>query len=73
MCYIWQDTSSLGVVVVRQCGYTATVKVNGDVKKGRSCVQDIEIEEQPDGGSNALNINRFVTYLCVVANVNLTV
>ncbi|XP_073299346.1 protein REDUCED CHLOROPLAST COVERAGE 3-like [Primulina huaijiensis] len=51
------DISSLGVVVVRQCGYTATVKVNGDVKKGRSCMQDIEIEEQPDGGSNALNIN----------------
>ncbi|KAI3455290.1 hypothetical protein Pfo_030825 [Paulownia fortunei] len=51
------DTSSLGVVVVRHCGYTATVKVVGDVKRGRSLLQDIDIEDQPDGGANALNIN----------------
>ncbi|XP_073301912.1 protein REDUCED CHLOROPLAST COVERAGE 3-like [Primulina huaijiensis] len=51
------DTASLGVVVVRQCGFTATVKVDVDVKKGGSCMPDIEIEDQPDGGSNALNIN----------------
>ncbi|KAL6497084.1 hypothetical protein OROGR_029013 [Orobanche gracilis] len=51
------DTSSLSVVVVRHCGYTATVRVVGDVKKGRSLVQDIDIEDQPDGGANALNIN----------------
>ncbi|GFP92014.1 clustered mitochondria protein [Phtheirospermum japonicum] len=51
------DTSSLGVVLVRHCGYTATVKVVGDVKKGRSLAQDIDIEDQPDGGANALNIN----------------
>ncbi|CAA0816455.1 Tetratricopeptide repeat (TPR)-like superfamily protein [Striga hermonthica] len=51
------DTSSLGVVVVRHCGYSATVKVVGDVKKGRSLSQDIDIEDQPDGGANALNIN----------------
>nr|AWY63024.1 tetratricopeptide repeat-like superfamily protein [Erythranthe lewisii] len=51
------DTSSLGVVVVRHCGYTATVKVAGDVKRGRSLLQDIDIDEQPDGGANALNIN----------------
>ncbi|KAL3633072.1 hypothetical protein CASFOL_026056 [Castilleja foliolosa] len=51
------DTSSLGVVVVRHCGYTATVKVVGDVKKGRSLAQDIDIEDQPDGGANALNVN----------------
>ncbi|KAL8042966.1 hypothetical protein ABFX02_09G087500 [Erythranthe guttata] len=51
------DTSSLGVVVVRHCGYTATVKVVGDVKKGRCLLQDIDIDDQPDGGANALNIN----------------
>ncbi|PIN14359.1 hypothetical protein CDL12_13021 [Handroanthus impetiginosus] len=52
-----QDTSSLGAVVVRHCGYTATVKVVGDVKKGKSLLQDIDIEDQPDGGANALNVN----------------
>ncbi|KAL6507004.1 hypothetical protein OROHE_022139 [Orobanche hederae] len=52
-----RDTSSLSVVAVRHCGYTATVKVVGDVKEGRSLVQDIDIEDQPDGGANALNIN----------------
>ncbi|KAL3819178.1 hypothetical protein ACJIZ3_005083 [Penstemon smallii] len=54
---IVHDTSSLGVVVVRHCGYTATVRVTGDMKKGKSLIQDICIEDQPDGGSNALNIN----------------
>ncbi|KAA8540510.1 hypothetical protein F0562_024571 [Nyssa sinensis] len=51
------DTSSLGVVVVRHCGYTATVKVVGDVKKGKCMDQDIEIDDQQDGGANALNTN----------------
>ncbi|KAG8379796.1 hypothetical protein BUALT_Bualt07G0126600 [Buddleja alternifolia] len=51
------DTSSLGVVAVRHCGYTATVKVVGDVKRGKSLSQDIDIEDQPEGGANALNIN----------------
>lgn len=54
-----QDTSSLSVVVVQHCGYTATVKVVGDVKSGRGHLQDIEIDDQLDGGANALNINRF--------------
>ncbi|PSR89332.1 Protein TSS like [Actinidia chinensis var. chinensis] len=51
------DTSSLGVVVVRHCGYTAIVKVVGDVKRRKFMEQDIEIDDQPDGGANALNIN----------------
>ncbi|CAI9113954.1 OLC1v1037516C1 [Oldenlandia corymbosa var. corymbosa] len=51
------DTSSLGTVVVRQCGYTATIKVTGNVKKGKNSIHDIEIEDQPEGGANALNIN----------------
>ncbi|KDP37052.1 hypothetical protein JCGZ_06108 [Jatropha curcas] len=51
------DTSSLGIVIVRHCGYTATVRVVGDVKKRNIEAQDIEINDQPDGGSSALNIN----------------
>lgn len=51
------DTSSLGIVIVRQFGYTAIVKVVGDVKKGKLMSQDIQIDDQPDGGANALNIN----------------
>ncbi|CAA2995513.1 TSS isoform X1 [Olea europaea subsp. europaea] len=54
---IVHDTSSLSCVVVRHGGYTAIVKVVGDVKRGKSLAQDVEIEDQPDGGANALNIN----------------
>lgn len=49
----------MGTVVVRQCGYTATVKVVGDVKKDRYNSQNIDIDDQLDGGANALNINRY--------------
>lgn len=59
--FFLQDTSSLSCVVVRHGGYTAIVKVVGDVKRGKSLAQDVEIEDQPDGGANALNINRFIT------------
>ncbi|XP_058213810.1 protein REDUCED CHLOROPLAST COVERAGE 2 [Rhododendron vialii] len=53
-----QDTSTLGVVVVRHCGYTAVVKVVAEVNwEGRAVPQDIEIEDQPEGGANALNVN----------------
>lgn len=52
-----QDTSSLSLVIVKHCGYTATVKVVGKVKAGRDENQDV-IDDQPDGGANALNINR---------------
>lgn len=45
-------------MVVRHCGYTAIVKVVGDVKRKKFMAQDIEIDDQPDGGANALNINR---------------
>ncbi|KAJ1410088.1 Tetratricopeptide-like helical domain superfamily [Sesbania bispinosa] len=54
---IVNDTSSLAVVVVHHCGYTATVRVVGNVNVRKPIVQDIEIEDQPDGGANALNIN----------------
>ncbi|XWS27240.1 hypothetical protein CRYUN_Cryun26dG0097700 [Craigia yunnanensis] len=52
------DTSTLGVVVVRHCGYTAVVKVSADVNwEGNPIPQDIDIEDQPEGGANALNVN----------------
>ncbi|KAK6135634.1 hypothetical protein DH2020_030619 [Rehmannia glutinosa] len=52
------DTSTLGVVVVRHCGYTAVVKVSAEVNwEGNSIPQDIDIEDHPEGGANALNIN----------------
>lgn len=58
-----QDTSTLGVVVVRHCGYTAVVKVSADVDwEGKPVPQDIDIEDQPEGGANALNVNRLAYY-----------
>ncbi|KAL7228044.1 hypothetical protein ACSBR1_022840 [Camellia fascicularis] len=54
----WMDTSTLGVVVVRHCGYTAVVKVAAEVNwEGKLIPQDIDIEDQPEGGANALNVN----------------
>lgn len=49
----------MSMVSVRHCGYTAIVKVVGDIKVDKSLPLDIEIDDQPDGGANALNINRF--------------
>jgi protein TIF31 len=66
-----QDTSILGVVIVKHCGYTATVKVSGRTKDGNGgkqtsdiCdhldgISNVDVDDLPDGGSNALNINRF--------------
>ncbi|KAB2034621.1 hypothetical protein ES319_D04G098600v1 [Gossypium barbadense] len=52
------DTSTLGVVVVRHCGYTAVVKVSAEVNwEGNPIPQEIDIEDQPEGGANALNVN----------------
>lgn len=54
-----QDTATLGVVVVRHCGYTAVVKVpTEDNCERHPMPQDIDIEDLPDGGANALNVNR---------------
>ncbi|THU66343.1 hypothetical protein C4D60_Mb05t13150 [Musa balbisiana] len=53
------DTSTMSVVVIRHCGYTVVVKV--PVEAGLDVVpvteQDIYIEDQPEGGSNSLNVN----------------
>lgn len=47
--------------MVRHCGYTAVVKVSaeGDLE-GNPIPQDFDIEDQPEGGANALNVNRSV-------------
>ncbi|KAK9060659.1 hypothetical protein SSX86_021365 [Deinandra increscens subsp. villosa] len=52
------DTSTLGIVVVRHCGFTAVVKVEAEVNwGGKPIPQDIDIEDQPEGGAGALNVN----------------
>lgn len=55
-----QDTPALGTVIVRHCGYTAAVTVKGGIKKGLTDFRDIVIDDLPDGGANALNLNRYV-------------
>ncbi|KXG27246.1 protein TSS [Sorghum bicolor] len=64
-----KDSSTLGVVIVKHCGYTATVKVSGrakdsnDVKQSNEIsdnfdgLMNIDVHDHPDGGSNALNVN----------------
>ncbi|VVA91423.1 unnamed protein product [Arabis nemorensis] len=54
---IVQDTLALGTVSVRHCGYTAMVKVKGKIKKETTDFCDIVIDDLPDGGANALNLN----------------
>ncbi|CAL5056201.1 unnamed protein product [Urochloa decumbens] len=53
------DTATLGVVIVKHCGYTAVVQVpvDTDLTATSLAQQDIHIEDQPEGGSNALNVN----------------
>jgi len=66
----------LGVVIVKHCGYTATVKVSERAKDSNDVKQtydtsdnldgvlNIDVDDHPDGGSNALNVNRFDMYSC---------
>uniref|UniRef100_J3LBG1 Clu domain-containing protein n=1 Tax=Oryza brachyantha TaxID=4533 RepID=J3LBG1_ORYBR len=53
------DTATLGVVVVKHCGYTAVVQVPVDAQLTTVSLvgHGIDIEDQPEGGSNALNVN----------------
>ncbi|XP_073526532.1 uncharacterized protein [Phyllobates terribilis] len=52
------DTSTLGVVVVRHSGYTAIVKVKAEFSlEGNHIPNDIQIDDHPEGGANALNVN----------------
>lgn len=46
-------------MLIRHCGYTAVVKVSGERDmEGSHNSLEIDIEEQPEGGANALNVNR---------------
>ncbi|CAL9215101.1 unnamed protein product [Arabidopsis halleri] len=54
---IVHDTPALGTVIVRHCGYTAVVNVKGKTQKAISDFRDILIDDLPDGGANALNLN----------------
>lgn len=49
-------------MVVRHCGHTAVVKVpvEAGLEKISVTKQEIHIEEQPEGGSNSLNVNRYL-------------
>ncbi|KAK7304132.1 hypothetical protein RJT34_15200 [Clitoria ternatea] len=52
------DTPTLGAVLIRHCGYTAVVKVSAESDlEGSPNSLEIDIEEQPEGGANALNVN----------------
>ncbi|KAI5441207.1 protein REDUCED CHLOROPLAST COVERAGE 2 [Lathyrus oleraceus] len=53
------DTSTLGAVIIRHCGYTAVVKVSAETDWAGSPDDslEIDIEDQPEGGANALNVN----------------
>lgn len=49
------------MVIVKHCGYTAVVQVPVNTELTTSVAQqEIHIEDQPEGGSNALNVNRLV-------------
>lgn len=55
----FKDTPTLGAVVIRHCGYTAVVKVSPKIDwEGSLDSYEIDIEDQPEGGANALNVNR---------------
>ena len=57
-----QDIATLGVINLRYCGYIATVKVEQrESIEGSNPSQSIELLDQPDGGANSLNINRYFT------------
>ena len=57
-----QDVATLGIVNVRYCGYVVVVKVERkESGKMGPHFQSIELLDQPEGGANGLNINRFLS------------
>ncbi|XP_058100419.1 protein REDUCED CHLOROPLAST COVERAGE 1 [Magnolia sinica] len=51
------DVATLGVINVRYCGYIVVVKVDGNKESKTGPLQSVDINDQPEGGANALNIN----------------
>ncbi|KAJ4761266.1 Tetratricopeptide repeat (TPR)-like superfamily protein [Rhynchospora pubera] len=64
-----KDTATLGTVIVKQCGYTATVKVVGPPRISSDGKSSLGKIDQPDGGSHALNVNSLRTVLSKCSNV----
>lgn len=63
-----QDIATLGVLNVRHCGYIATVKVQGkENDKVDNPLESMELPDQPDGGANALNINRYYLNFLIIS------
>lgn len=62
MCMLYlQDVSTLGVVNVRFSGNIATVKVERNTdERMNPTPSSINLLDQPEGGANNLNINRFL-------------
>ena len=57
-----QDISSLGLVNLRYGGYIVTVKVEAKEHVSVDSLSPmIESFDQPEGGANALNINRLLS------------
>ncbi|CAK9230198.1 unnamed protein product [Sphagnum jensenii] len=58
------DTATLGTVIVRHQGYTVLVEAAGPKpEEGEELPTDLAINEQIDGGANALNVNSLRTLL----------
>lgn len=80
-----KDSSTLGVVIVKHCGYTAIVKVSGRAKDSNDVKQthdnsdnfdgmlNIDVPDHKDGGSNALNVNSLRIPLPRVINLETVV
>ena len=61
--FSFQDSATLGVIILRHQGFTVVVKASANEESaatGELLPEDIEIEDQPDGGANALNVNRYL-------------
>ncbi|KAH7422615.1 hypothetical protein KP509_12G017100 [Ceratopteris richardii] len=60
------DTATLGLVIVRHKGFTAVVSPLGESPKRQPLPDDIHIDDQPEGGANALNVNslRYLLQSC---------
>jgi protein TIF31 len=65
-----QDIATLGVINLRYCGYIVIVKVEQrENEKAINPSQSIELLDQPEGGANALNINRYFLNLRMFSTI----
>lgn len=57
-CLWTQDVATLGTISLKYCGYISVVKIEKENEKLSPPSQIVDLLEQPEGGANALNINR---------------